>query len=291
MAGKILITGAGGQVASALVDAPIELERMALTQAEFDITDLAEIDDVFDREAPALVVNAAAYTQVDRAEHEAELAFAINRDGVADLAHACRARDIPLIHLSTDYIFDGTKQSAYVESDPVAPLGVYGESKAEGEAVLHRLWPKHVILRTSWVFSATGNNFVKTMLRLGRERDELGVVNDQHGCPTSARSIAETLLEISRRLLEGETIEWGTYHYCNGPPTTWYGCAREIFTRAGGFESLRLEPIATSDYPTPARRPHNSVLDCAKIERSFGIRPADWRDELEIVLSKLSLPD
>ncbi len=289
MTGKILITGAGGQVGSALADAPSALERVALPQEALDITNLAEIDAVFDREAPALVINAAAYTQVDRAEHEAELAFAINRDGVADLAHACRARDIPLLHLSTDYVFDGTKQGAWVESDPVAPLGVYGESKAEGEAVLHRLWPKHVILRTSWVFSATGNNFVKTMLRLGRERDELGVVDDQRGCPTSARSIAAVLLEISQRLLAGENIEWGTYHYCNSPPTTWYAFAREIFARAGGFESLRLNPIGTADYPTPARRPQNSLLDCSRIEQSLGITPADWREELDAVLAALKI--
>ena len=287
MARPILITGAMGQVGQELATAACAAPRVALTRGEFDITDVDRVEAVFAEHRPAIVINAAAYTQVDRAEHEAALAFAINRDGVANLAAACRGLAIPLLHVSTDYVFDGTKQGAWVETDPVAPLGVYGASKAEGEEMLRNTLEQHVILRTSWVFSANGNNFVKTMLRLGRERDELGIVDDQRGCPTSARSIARVLLLIAERSLRGENIEWGTYHYCNRPDTTWYGFAREIFEQAEDHVAPGLKPIATSDYPTPARRPRNSVLDCSRLQPLIGNELVDWRDELADVLSEL----
>ena len=261
---------------------------VALTQQQLDITNPTQITEVFEAHQPDVLINAAAYTQVDRAESKPELAFAINRDGVANLARACKMLDIPMLHISTDYVFDGSKQGAYNESDPIAALGIYGKSKAEGDAVLQTTLTQHIILRTSWVFSATGNNFVNTMLRLGRERKELGIVNDQHGCPTSARSIAEVLLNIADRYLQGDEIEWGTYHYCNQPETTWFGFATAIFQQAGGFESLKLNAIATSDYPTPAQRPQNSVLDCTKIKEILGIEQVSWTDELGLVLDKVN---
>ena len=286
MSKTILITGAGGQVGHELAIADCSHQLVALTQQQLDITSSTQITEVFESYQPDILINAAAYTQVDLAEKEQELAFSINRDGVANLAQACKVLDIPLLHISTDYVFDGSKQGAYKESDPVAAPGIYGKSKAEGDAVLLSILKQHIILRTSWVFSATGNNFVKTMLRLGREREELGIVNDQHGCPTSARSIAEVLLGITERYLQGDEIEWGTYHYCNQPETTWFGFATAIFEQAGGFENLKLNPIATSDYPTPASRPQNSVLDCTRIEANFGIECANWVDELGLVLAQ-----
>ena len=287
MSKTILITGAGGQVSQELAAADSPHRLVALTQQQLDITNPAQIIEVFELHQPDILINAAAYTQVDRAENEAELAFAINRDGVANLAQACKKTDIPMLHISTDYVFDGSKQGAYKESDPIAPLGVYGESKAAGDAVLQATLEQHIILRTSWVFSATGNNFVKTMLRLGREREALAIVNDQHGCPTSARSIAEVLLNIADRYLQGKAIEWGTYHYCNQPETTWFEFAQSIFKQAGGFENLKLNAIATSDYPTPAQRPQNSVLDCEKIKIKLGIEQASWTDELGLVLDEI----
>jgi len=283
----ILITGAGGQVANELATADSPHRLIALTQQQLDITDAAQIAEVFESYQPDILINAAAYTQVDLAESERELAFTINRDGVENLTQACKEIDIPMLHISTDYVFDGSKQGAYKESDPIAALGVYGESKAEGDAMLRTTLQQHIILRTSWVFSATGNNFVKTMLRLGREREELGIVNDQHGCPTSARSIAEVLFHIADKYLRGDEIDWGTYHYCNQPETTWFGFAQAIFQQATGFDNLKLDAITTSDYPTPARRPRNSVLDCAKLETNFGIERAIWIDELGLVLAQI----
>jgi dTDP-4-dehydrorhamnose reductase len=284
---SILITGAGGQVGHELAITNSQHRLIALTRRQLDITDSLQISEAFATYRPDLVINAAAYTQVDRAEQERELAFAINRDAVANLASACQRNEIPLLHISTDYVFDGSKQGAYVETDPIAPLGPYGESKAEGEAVLRATLEQHIILRTSWVFSATGINFVKTMLRFGKERDELGVVDDQRGCPTSGRSIAEVLLQMADRYLLTGDIEWGTYHYCNQPETTWFGFAQGIFKQAGGFENLRLKAIATSDYPTPAQRPQNSVLDCSNIKAQHGIELANWNDELGLVLNQI----
>jgi dTDP-4-dehydrorhamnose reductase len=285
---SILITGAGGQVANELAESPSSHRLTALNRRQLDITDRAQVENVFTEIRPDLVINAAAYTQVDRAEQESELAYAVNRDAVANLAEACAGAGIPLLHLSTDYVFDGSLQRAYRESDAISPLGVYGESKAAGEIALRERLEAHIVLRTSWVFSATGSNFVKTMLRLGRERETLGIVDDQRGCPTSAHSIAAALLRIADACLQGDAVEWGTYHYCGRPATTWYGFARSIFAQAGGYDGLELQPITTADYPTPARRPANSVLDCTRIERGFGIRQSDWREELAAVLRQLA---
>ena len=287
MAGLILVTGAGGQVANELAVTESEHRVVALPRSRLDITNQQQINTAFEEYRPDILINAAAYTQVDRAEEETERAFAINRDGVSNLAHACKGAGIPLLHISTDYVFDGNKTAAYQEDDEIAPAGVYGASKASGEAALRSILERHVILRTSWVFSATGNNFVKTMLRLGKERDELGIVNDQHGCPTSAESIAAALLQISERYLRGDEIEWGTYHFCGQPETTWYGFAKRIFERAKGFDHLKLNGIPTSEYPTPAARPLNSVLDCSKFVAQFKTAQPDWSKDLECILRQL----
>ena len=287
MTHSILITGAGGQVAHELAIAESEHQLVALSKKQLDITDPQQIDDAFNEYRPDVVINVAAYTQVDRAEVETPGAYAINRDAVANLAQACNSIDSPLLHISTDYVFDGCKSGAYREDDETAPAGVYGASKAAGDAALQSVLERHIILRTSWVFSATGNNFVKTMLRLGAERDELSIVDDQHGCPTSAQSIAAALLQITERYLRGDQIEWGTYHFCGQPETTWYGFAKQIFQQAPGFENLKLNGIPTSEYLTPATRPLNSVLDCSKFVAQFKTAQPDWRDDLDNILEQL----
>ena len=287
MSASILITGAGGQVGNALALGSSRHRLLALPRDDLDVTDPLRIEAAFDRYKPDVVINAAAYTQVDRAESEPEQAYATNRDAVSHLAHACHGRGLPLLHVSTDYVFSGEAKGYYREEDAIAPHSVYGESKAEGDEALRRELARHIILRTSWVFSATGNNFVKTMLRLGKQREELGIVDDQHGCPTSARSIAEVLLLIAKRYLDGEPIPWGTYHFCNSPATTWHDFAVRIFELAGGYENLILRRISTPEYPTPARRPMNSTLNCDKLQAQLAVELPDWHEELRLVLAQL----
>ena len=284
----VLITGAGGQVGNELAQATCPHRLIALQREQLDICDAGQVEAAVLDYRPDIVINAAAYTQVDQAENNPDLAFAINRDGVGNLASACKRADIPMLHLSTDYVFDGNSERAYRESDKIAPLGVYGASKAAGEEVLRATLTRYLILRTSWVFSATGTNFVKTMLRLGAQREHLSIVDDQRGCPTSARSIASVLLRIAGRYLAGEKIDWGIYHFCNRPETTWFGFAAEIFRQAGGYDHLEIKPIPTSEYPTPAKRPFNSVLSCTKIESEFAINPVNWEDELDDVVKRLA---
>jgi dTDP-4-dehydrorhamnose reductase len=285
--GKILITGAGGQVGQELANAATPCEIIALTRSELDITHQISVSEAVHAHQPDIVINAAAYTAVDKAEEEPKRAYAINREGVKYLAQACLKNSTPLLHISTDFVFDGEKETAYTEDDPIAPLGVYSRSKADGEIILRELLPQHINLRTSWVFSSTGDNFVKAMLRLGKERTELSIVSDQRGCPTSASSIAETLILIAHRYLEGKSVPWGTYHYANQPVTTRYEFARSIFAMASLIDNRsipKLNSIPTSEYPTPARRPLNSELNCQKIEEEFGIICSDWHDELMKVL-------
>lgn len=287
----ILVTGANGQVGHHFTSCRNDTGHplLCLTRQGLDITDPEAVGAVLAAQKPALVINAAAYTAVDRAESEKEQAFLVNREGCRYLARHCRLHDIPLLHISTDYVFDGSKSAPYRETDPVQPLGIYGESKFAGEQLVRELTPKHIILRTSWVFGVHGHNFVKTMLRLGKEREELKIVVDQRGGPTGAADIAETLLRIGAAILAGDRIDWGTYHYSGKPETTWFGFAEEIFQQAGraGYRSPRLLPIPTSAYPTPARRPANSVFDCGKIKEKFGIEQPDWRHSLEKVLAEL----
>jgi dTDP-4-dehydrorhamnose reductase len=234
------------------------------------------------RERPDMVINAAAYTAVDRAESEPDAAWAANCTGPAQLAAGCREAAIPLIHISTDYVFDGSKQGPYREDDPVNPLGVYGRSKEAGDRALREALAEHVILRTAWVYSAHGHNFVKTMLRLAGERPVLRVVADQTGSPTSAADI------VVRRLAAGEG-RWGTFHFTGGGAVTWHGFAEAIFELAAPWRGPppRVEAITTADYPTPARRPTNSVLDCRLIADAFGIVPRPWSEALAEVIREL----
>ena len=287
---RILVFGAGGQVGREVcrVALPSRYTVLPLDRKAVDITQSAAVDAIMRREAPDLVINLAAYTAVDRAESEAEAAWAVNCAGAAHIAAACDESATPLIHLSTDYVFDGHKAGPYSEEDTVNPLGVYGRSKEAGERAVRAAVARHVILRTAWVFGAFGANFVKTMLRLATERPVLRVVADQHGCPTPAADIAAALIVIAERLERGEA-SWGTFHFAGDEPVSWHGFAAAILDMAASHLGTRprIEPITTDQYPTAARRPMNSVLDCDKIKAAFGISPPRWRATLASVVREL----
>ena len=292
---RILVVGRSGQVASALQATPWPATMLfeARGRDSLDLRQPGAVGAAVAEGHWAAVVNAAAYTEVDRAESEPERAFAVNRDGPASLAEACSRAGIPLVHLSTDYVFDGAKAEPYAEVDLMSPLSVYGASKAEGEAAVRARLDAHVILRMSWVFSPVGANFVKTMLRLGREREELRIVDDQCGRPTAADDIACAIVRIVMALLGGKTDGFGTFHFANAGATTWHEFAREIFRQAGsrGVAPVpRLTAIPTSAYPTPARRPMNSVLETGRIARVYGIVPRRWEDALSETLDTLLGP-
>jgi dTDP-4-dehydrorhamnose reductase len=285
--GPILVTGGSGQVGGALVRlAPVGIEIFAPGRSELDLTAPAELTAMVRSRPWAAVVNCAAYTGVDRAESDVVSAWAVNALAPAALAAAAAAANIPIIHVSTDYVFDGSKPDFYVEEDRVAPLGVYGASKEGGEQAVRTANPRHIILRTAWVVSATGANFVKTMLRLGTDRPQLRVVADQKGCPTSADDIARTILTMLNRI---ETGPHGTYHFVNGGEATWHELAEAVFARAAehGRPAPSVEPIATSDYPTPAARPANSRLATAKLGRDYGITPRNWRVAIDEIVDAL----
>lgn len=286
---RVLVTGADGQVGHELVEqgggAVIGLDRSAL-----DVTDRTAVHDAVGHYGPYLVVNAAAYTAVDRAESEPHLAHLVNRDGPAHLAAACAEATIPLVHLSTDYVFDGTKGVPYTERDATHPLGVYGRSKGAGEEAVRARLDRHVILRTSWVFGDHGANFVRTMLRLMRERATLHVVADQRGNPTAAADIARAVLQIADGIGSGGEGSWGTFHFAGQPATTWHGFAVAILEEARRHGSVRtehIEAIPTSAYPTAAARPPDARLDCARIAEAWGIEPPPWRPALRAVVSSL----
>jgi dTDP-4-dehydrorhamnose reductase len=235
-----------------------------------------------------LAINLAAYTAVDRAESEAAAAWAVNCHGARHVAAACARLGIPLVHLSTDYVFDGEKTGPYGEDDRVDPLGVYGQSKEAGERAVRAALPRHVILRTAWVYGAFGHNFVKTMLRLGAERAVLRVVADQRGCPTAAGEIAAALVALAGGIAAGAEA-WGTYHFAGAGATTWRGLAEAVFDLSEPYlgRRPRVEAISTAQYPTAARRPKNSVLACDRIAAAFGIVPAPWRAPLPAVVREL----
>jgi dTDP-4-dehydrorhamnose reductase len=277
----IAIIGSNGQLGWELVRKAEHrgYEPLALDIPEIDITHAASIKDKLGSKDLSLVINAAAYTAVDRAETEPEQAYAVNRLGPANLADFCEQTAIPLIHISTDYVFDGSKAGAYCEDDPVAPLGVYGQSKAAGESEVRRRIQEHLIIRTAWLYGVHGQNFVKTMLRFGKEREIMRVVGDQTGCPTYAADLANAIILMTDRILSGKKTPWGTYHYCGGGSTTWYGFAEAIFKMVEKYEAFSVReviPITSDEYPTPVKRPTNSVLDCSKIQSNFGICPRPW---------------
>lgn len=280
---KTLVIGRSGQLAQALIEAG-GASVTAAGRSDVDLTDATALDAFVSRHAPDVVVNAAAYTAVDKAESEPDIARSINATGAGYLARICNRHALPLIQLSTDYVFDGTTQRPYREDDPVAPLGVYGRSKLEGEQLVAAYCPQHVIVRTAWVYSPWSNNFVKTMLSLAAERPELAVVDDQTGNPTYAPHLADALLAIGRAVTNAGIPSrpkkpWGIYHAAGSGETTWCGFAREIFRLAGvhGLPAATVKPIATADYPTAAQRPVNSRLDLSKLTATFGTVMPAWQ--------------
>ncbi len=278
---KLLVIGREGQLARALAEArrPADLDLACVGRPDVDLTKSDSLARAIDRVRPELIVNAAAYTLVDKAEDEEALAFAVNADGVGALGQAAAERGVPVIHVSTDYVYDGSKLSGYVESDPTAPLGAYGRSKLAGEQQLAAAQPQHVILRTAWVYAPYGTNFARTMLRLGGERSVLRVVADQIGNPTYAPHLADAILEVAAGVRASPTSPvWGVYHASGTGETSWHGFAERIFADAAkyGMAEPRVDPITTADYPTPAARPANSRLDCGKLNSVFGVTLPDW---------------
>ncbi len=286
MSKRILVTGANGQLGSelkALQGAYPEYDMIFIDRTELDLADTEAIEAYFVDKTFDIVINCAAYTAVDKAENEVELADAINHKSVEVLANIAKEKNISLVQISTDYVFDGRSSKPYSETDTVNPQGVYGETKLKGEKAILTINPAHsVIIRTSWVYSTYGANFVKTMLRLGKERDELGVIYDQVGTPTYARDLAEAIMVILPKLNK-ENVE--IYHYSNEGVCSWYDFAKAIFELSG--TQCDVKPIETKEYPTPATRPHYSLLNKAKIKKEVNLTIPYWKDSLKECLQKM----
>ena len=281
---RLLIAGWHGQVARALIEAAPSLphiKALAAGRAALDVRDPRSIERAFSDISPDVVINSAAYTAVDRAETDQDAAFALNRDGARLLARAAARRDVPILHVSTHYVFDGTKKEPYRETDATAPRTVFGCSKLEGERAVAEANPRHVIARTGWVFGPSGRNFATNVLAAANESAPLRVVADQHGNPTYAPHLAAVLLDIARRLADEPADDlWGTYHAAGSGVTTWHGLATEILARATVTSDTAptVVPIATADYPTAAPRPENSTLDCMRLHERFGLRLPPWQE-------------
>ena len=294
---RLYVIGGEGQVARSLREAAALDKNIVFgygARPEVDLLQPSSIEKAIADFRPDVVINPAAYTAVDKAESEPDQAFALNRDGARAAALAAAQQGVPIIHLSTDYVFDGKKQGAYIESDPVAPQGVYGRSKLEGELAVAEANPKHIVLRTSWVYSPFGSNFVRTMLRLAEQRDRLQVVDDQLGCPTYAPDIAGAIIAIARQVTGSR---WnpgfaGVTHLAGPDALSWCGFAKEIVRGAAerGGRSVPVDPISTSDYPTAALRPANSTLSTERLSATFGIRLPPMRESLSDCLDRLLQP-
>ncbi len=260
-------------------------------QPELDITGSDQVNSCLTTLGSDLVINCAAYTAVDKAESEPDAAFSVNRDGPAHLANACRRMGVPLVHLSTDYVFDGQQEGPYLEDDPTNPVGVYGLSKWQGEEAVRSSLAEHLIVRTAWLFGVHGHNFVKTILALARKQEELRVIADQHGCPTWTGDLAQALVTMATRIGENQSnVHWGTYHFCGAGKATWHGFSEVIVEQASKRETLRtvrVVPVPSTDYPTAAKRPKWSVLGCDKVGQIFQIRPRPWQEGLAAMLDEL----
>ncbi|NRA54155.1 MAG: dTDP-4-dehydrorhamnose reductase [Gammaproteobacteria bacterium] len=285
---RVLITGCRGQVGHSLTDKLSKqdnVEVLALGREDLDITVKRAVIQTVQKFKPNIIINAAAYTAVDRAEDEVALSYAINRDGPRYLAQAAQQVNAAMLHISTDYVFEGNKKGEYEERDVTNPQGIYGESKLAGEIAVAYACEKHIILRTAWVFGVNGNNFVKTMLRLGTCRDELSVVGDQIGGPTYAGDIANALIGIAEKITTGMPVEYGIYHYSGLPHVSWYEFAHAIFDVAEENKVISKKPIlhsiTTEQYPTLAKRPANSKLSTKKITQTFSIEASDWKAALQ----------
>lgn len=288
---KYLIFGANGQVGQALNAAIDDDNVVILGRDQIDFTDLEGLRTLLMRIAPEYIFNGVAYTAVDKAESEEALAFTINAEAVRVLAECALALDVPLVHYSTDYVFDGTGDAPRNENAPTAPLNAYGRSKLAGEQAIAEVGCKHLIFRTSWVYDAYGKNFLKTMLKMGSEREELRVVADQFGAPTYARHIAQATLDAFLAARKMEAFPSGIYHLCNAGETSWHGFAGAIFEGARArkmrVKVTNLVPIPSTDYPTPAARPHNSRLDCSKLRDVLGVALPDWQAGLDAALDEI----
>lgn len=289
---KILISGANGQLGHAFAglagQTPHKL--ISLTRDQFDITDRQQILTHLAKFQPDVLINTAAYTAVDKAEQEVAAAFAVNAEAVRLLAECCASANVPLIHYSTDYVFSGEQQRAYKEDDVPAPVNQYGLSKLAGEEAIRAAWNKHLILRVCGLFSEYGTNFVKIILRLSQTREEINVVADQITCPTPAKTVAQTTLQIIEQLLTQDKAAWGTYHYCGQPPLSWYEFAEEIVILAAKIRPLQLQrliPVTSIEYASVAKRPLYAVLDCNKLRKQFNIELEPWQLELRSLIRTL----
>jgi dTDP-4-dehydrorhamnose reductase len=291
----LLVIGKSGQLSQALQQQAARQGRrlIAVGRPSVDVMHVDSLRAAVTAHQPTVVVNTAAYTAVDQAQSESKAAFALNRDGAANLARVCSEMDVPLIHISTDYVFDGRLKRAYREDDGATPLNVYGASKLAGEQKISELAPRHLILRTSWIFSPFGSNFARTMLRAGQQRRDLRVVGDQLGRPTYAVHLADAILQLAAKIemRTSDAFSWGTYHVAGEGTASWYDLAWQIFDVAQrhGGPRVRLENIATKQYPTPALRPMNSTLDCWKLEQTFGLRLPNWRTGVTACVKELSV--
>ena len=288
----MLITGANGQLGRELVrqGRALNIALHAFKRQELDITQPNQVNTIVAKASPSLVVNAAGYTNVDKAEAEADLAFEVNKIAPAYLARCCADRNIALLHISSDYVFDGIKGKPYHETDPIAPLGIYGQSKAQGEVAIRSVLKNHIILRTSWLYGVYRHNFVKTMLGLGTQKKTIPVVADQFGSPTSAADLAAAVLTIAAKIGSAADPDWGTYHYCGNGVTSWHGFAKEVLQLASSYVPLQtkhIEAITTAEYPTPAKRPPYSALDCSRIKKVFGITPKPWQQSLKRTIDRV----
>lgn len=310
---KILVTGSNGQLGTELMLQGAERghKMSGFDIPELDISDYEKISDIIKKGCFDIVINAAAYTAVDLAETETEKAEKANVKGPANIALACSESGIPMIHVSTDYVFNGLKKEPYTETDLPDPIGIYGITKLNGEKSVAEILPRHIIVRTAWVYGVKGKNFVKTMLNLGKDREELRVVSDQTGCPTYCADLAGAILTAAERsegIRKADSPEmgrgisanvddsrskdeiWGTYHYCGSGKTTWHGFAEAIFEEARKYEDFKVKKIhaiTTEEYPTPAKRPASSVLDCSKFSETFGVSIPEWRNSLNSMIRRL----
>lgn len=279
-----IVLGASGQLGQCLKEVAKRKNETSIgfpDEREGNILDTVQLERLFEKEKPRYVINCAAYTAVDKAENETDLAAAINKTGAENVALACRAVEAVLIHISTDFVFEGNRPALLSENDPAEPISVYGLTKLQGERAIAQQLQEHFILRTSWLYSEFGNNFVKTMLRLGKDREELGVIVDQVGSPTYAIDLADAILTI----ISSESTAYGTYHYSNEGAVSWYDFAKTIFDLA--HYRIRVKPLKTSEYPTKARRPAFSVMDKSKIKETLNIGVPYWKDSLEVCLNGL----
>lgn len=295
---RLLIAGWHGQVARALIEAAPSsphVKALAAGRPALDVRDPRSVERAFGDLAPNIVINTAAYTAVDQAETDADAAFALNQEGARVLARAAARRNVPVIHLSTHYVFDGVKEAPYSEADAQSPQTVYGRSKLEGEHAVADANPRHVIIRTGWVFSATGRNFATKILDAAAAEGPLRVVSDQRGSPTYAVHLASAILEVARQLTQGrpEETQWGTYHAAGAGTTSWQGLALELIEQAArlGRARVPVEPIASAAFPTAAPRPVNSALDCARFERVFGVALPSWQDGAADCVGRILKPD